>query len=121
MRNFRDLEVWKQSLEFVPKIYNVTERFPSNEKFGLVSQMNRCVVSIPANIAEGCSRKTATDFGRFLEIALGSGFELETYFEIALLLKFISKKEYDILLPELTIIQKRLNALRESILKQKNL
>ena len=117
MRNFRELEVWKQSVEFVTKVYQVTKQFPDKEKYGLVSQMNRSAVSIPANIAEGCSRRTSVDFARFLEIAIGSSFELETYLEISHQLKLIHKNEYDILVPELAIIQKRLNALRESILK----
>lgn len=117
MRNFRDLEVWKQSLQFVTKVYSITNKFPGNEKFALVSQMNRCAVSIPANIAEGCSRKTATEFARFLEISIGSSFELETYFEIAFNLQLITKGEYDNLFSELSVIQKRTNALRESILK----
>ena len=117
MRNFRELEVWKQSMQFVTKVYAVTEQFPKDEKYGLISQMNRSAVSVPANIAEGCSRKTAIDFARFLEIAIGSSFELETYLEIAFQLQFIQKETYDILLPELSVIQKRVNALRESILK----
>ncbi len=118
MRNFRQLEVWKQSVEFVTKVYEVTKQFPSNEKYGLVIQMNRCVVSIPANIAEGCSRKTEIDFARFLEIAIGSSFELETFFEIACNLSFIEGKEKEYLITELNIIQKRINALRESILRK---
>ncbi len=78
MRNFRELEVWKESIEIVKKVYSITNAFPSNEKFGLVSQMNRCRVSIASNIAEGCSRKSEIDFARFLEISIGSSFELET-------------------------------------------
>ncbi len=117
MRNFRELEVWKQSLQFVTKVYAITAQFPKEEKFGLVSQMNRCAVSVPANIAEGCSRKTAIDFARFLEIAIGSSFELETYLEIVFQLNLIQKEVYDNLLIELSVIQKRVNALRESILK----
>jgi four helix bundle protein len=118
MRNFRQLEVWKQSVEFVTKVYEITKQFPPDEKYGLVSQMNRCAVSVPANIAEGGSRKTELDFARFLEIAIGSSFELETYFEITMNLSFINAKDYECQINELNIIQKRINALRESILKK---
>ena len=67
----------------VKKIYAITESFPNNEKFGLVSQITRCATSIPSNIAEGCSRSSQKDFSRFLQISLGSSFELETQIEIA--------------------------------------
>ena len=109
MRDFRKLEVWKQTVEFVTKVYEVTQQFPANEQYGLISQMNRSAVSISANIAEGCSRKTAADFARFLEIAVGSSFELETYFEIALNLCFIKISDKENLINELNIIQKRIN------------
>ncbi len=70
MRNFRDLEVWQSSVLFVKRIYILTCSFPKEEKFGLVSQINRCAVSIPSNIAEGCSRTSQKDFSRFLQISL---------------------------------------------------
>jgi four helix bundle protein len=62
MRNFRDLEVWQSSVLFVKKIYTVTSSFQNEEKFGLVSQINRCAVSIPSNIAEVCSRSSQQGF-----------------------------------------------------------
>ena len=78
MRNFRDLEVWQASVLLVKKIYLITAKFPNDEKFGLTSQINRAAISIPSNIAEGCSRTSQKDFSRFLQISLGSAFELET-------------------------------------------
>lgn len=120
MRNFRELEVWKEAIEIVKKVYSITILFPSSEKYGLVSQMNRSAISIPSNIAEGCSRKTSIDFARFIEIALGSSFELETQLIIANNLNYISEEQTKTIIEELNILQKRLNALREAILKTKD-
>lgn len=102
------------------KIYIITNSFPSTEKFGLASQMNRSAISIPSNIAEGCSRKTSIDFARFIEIALGSSFELETQLIIANNLNYILEEQTKTIIEELNILQKRLNALREAILKTKD-
>ena len=115
MRDFRKLEVWRQSLEYVKIIYQITGSLPGHEKYGLVSQMNRSVISIPSNIAEGCSRKTAADFSRFLEIAIGSSFELETQIEVCLLVSYINAEQYSSLIAELHILQKRMNMLREKV------
>ena len=79
MRNFRNLNVWIEAMKLVKEVYKLSDKLPVNEKYGLRSQTTRAAVSIPANIAEGCSRSSETDFKRFLEIALGSAFELETH------------------------------------------
>ncbi|MDP1811987.1 MAG: four helix bundle protein [Sediminibacterium sp.] len=115
MRDFRKLEVWQQSLDYVKKIYQLTGTFPGNEKYGLVSQMNRSAISIPSNIAEGCSRKTSVEFSRFLEIAIGSAFELETQIEVCLLISYISKEQHSSLLSDLHILQRRVNMLKEKV------
>jgi len=115
MRDFRKLDVWVQTLLFVKKVYGITHTYPHQERYGIVSQMNRSAVSIPSNIAEGCSRKTSTEFSRFLEIALGSSFELETQIEVSYLINYINTDQYTGLLKELHIIQKRINALKTSI------
>lgn len=120
MRNFRELEVWKEAMEVVKKVYSITNTYPATEKFGLVSQMNRCAVSIASNIAEGCSRKSVIDFARFLEIAIGSCFELETQILIAKDLNFTSIEIADDLIIKLNTLQKRLNSLREKVLQFKN-
>lgn len=78
MRNFRTLKNWHESITIVKEIYKLAELLPLKEKYGLRSQICRSTVSIPSNIAEGCSRDSQIDFKRFLEIALGSSFELET-------------------------------------------
>jgi len=110
MRNFREFEIWKDSRIMVNKVYDKTDDFPSNEKFGMTSQLNRDVVSIMLNIAEGASRKSEKDFARFLEISIGSAFEVESLLLIASDRKFITEKEADDLLLELNSIQKRINS-----------
>lgn len=115
MRDFRKLEIWKQSLDFVKKIYDTTALFPAHEKYGISSQMNRAAVSIPGNIAEGSSRLTSVEFARFLDIAMGSSFELETQIEICLKLDYVHQQEYISLIEELHILQKRINFLRNKI------
>jgi four helix bundle protein len=76
--NFRKLEIWKMSMTLVKKVYTVSQEIPKNEKYGLVSQIQRCAVSIPSNIADGSGRTTEKDFRYFLKIALSSSYELET-------------------------------------------
>jgi four helix bundle protein len=78
MKDYKKLLVWQKGIELCRMVYELTSTLPSSEKFGLASQMNRCVVSIPSNIAEGSSRRSEKDYYRFLEIAMGSIYELET-------------------------------------------
>ncbi len=74
----RDLIVWQKAIELTEKIYEITKSLPTEEQFGLISQMRRCAVSIPSNIAEGRSRGTKKEYSQFLRISLGSCAELET-------------------------------------------
>ena len=78
MRDFRQYEVWKNAVSFTTEVYKLTAAFPPSEKFGLVNQLQRASVSIASNIAEGASRTSEKDFTHFLEISLGSSFEVET-------------------------------------------
>ena len=78
MNNFKDLKIWQKGMEIVSMIFDLVKQLPKEEKLTLRSQMIRSAVSIPSNIAEGTSRNSNKDFARFLEIALGSCFELET-------------------------------------------
>ncbi|MCX6170811.1 MAG: four helix bundle protein [Ignavibacteriales bacterium] len=89
MHNFKDLKIWSKSRVLVKKIYELTEEFPSDEKFGLISQMRRAAVSIVSNIAEGSGKESNKDFCRFLELAYSSAFELETQLILSVDLNFI--------------------------------
>ena len=89
MHRFKDLEIWNKSRAFCLSIYEITSKFPDSEKFGLTNQLRRASVSIPSNIAEGSSRKSNKDFSRFLQITLGSAYEIETQLLIAFDLNFI--------------------------------
>lgn len=82
-REYKDLIVWQKAMDLVVAIYQITEQFPKEEKFGLASQMNRAVISIPSNIAEGKMRGYEKDCQRFFTTAFGSGGELETQIEAA--------------------------------------
>lgn len=81
--NFRKLNIWKDGMSIVGDSYKMTRTFPDFEKYGLTSQMNRCSVSIPSNIAEGSSKNTDRHFSKYLETSLGSAFEWETQLIIA--------------------------------------
>ena len=74
MNNFKELKVWKLAMDVAKKTYLLTKNFPTEERYGLISQMNRSSVSIPSNIAEGCGRKSSKELYQFLNIALGSAF-----------------------------------------------
>ena len=89
IRSFRDLIVWQKSVALVTEIYRQTMSFPKDETYGLVSQMRRCAVSIPSNIAEGYGRRSTGDYVRFLQIAIGSVYELQTQLEICRNLGFL--------------------------------
>lgn len=93
MKNYKELTVWKNGIGLVKEIYLLSRRFPSEEKFALTTQITRAAVSIPANIAEGSSRHSDKDYARFLQIALGSAFELQTYFVIIKELSWIPANE----------------------------
>ena len=92
MRNFRELDIWNLSRDLVKEVYLLMKSMPDEEKFGLTSQIKRSAVSIPSNIAEGCAKKSNKDFSRFLEISLGSCYELETQLILCSDLELISEK-----------------------------
>ncbi len=95
MISYKNLDVWKISMETVREIYILTKSYPVEEKYGLVSQTNRAAVSIPSNIAEGLGRNYNKDCIQFLHISRGSAYELETLLTIALMTKIINDKCYD--------------------------
>ncbi len=115
MRNFRKLDIWKKAIELTKLIYKITVDFPITEKYGLKSQIQRASVSIASNIAEGSSRRSEVDFARFLEMSIGSAFEVETQLIIAKELGYISKSNYESILSHIQILQKQINALLTKI------
>ena len=111
MQDFRKLEVWRRAYDLTLHVYQATRTMPAEEKYGLVSQMRRCSVSIPANIAEGCGRETKADLKRFLHIAMGSASELECQLLLAADLDFMNSHTANELIEHLTTTKKMLNAL----------
>ncbi len=95
MFGFQKLQIYQLAKEVVKYNYKLTRKFPSEEKFALVQQMNRAAVSVPSNIAEGTSRKSNKDKAHFINISYGSLMELVCQMEIALELEYIEQKEYD--------------------------
>ncbi len=116
MRNFREYDIWIDAMELVETVYKFTDGFPSEERFSLTSQITRSAISIPSNIAEGASRSSEKDFARFLEISLGSSFELETQVRIASKRKYFALTELEELLKNIISLQKRIFALRKKVL-----
>jgi len=93
LKSFRDLEVWKMSMDLAAAVYEMTSSFPQSELYGLVSQMRRAAVSIPSNIAEGQGRKNAKEFCQFLHIAKGSLAELDTQLELSRRFGFLTQND----------------------------
>lgn len=115
MRNYRELEIWKNGISIVEKIYAISAKLPSDERFGLRNQINRASISIPSNIAEGCSRNSEIEFKRFLEIAMGSLFEVETQLTICERLGFCDKSDLSDILQLLNTEAKMINSLISKI------
>ncbi len=114
MKNFRRLTVWQDSMEMVEKVYRITLTLPDNEKYGLVSQMQRCAVSVPSNIAEGYGRGEK-EFMYFLRVAIGSSFELETQLLLCERVGLIDKDKIESLIDLINSIQRKINALNKSV------
>jgi len=115
MHRFKDLEIWKLSRLFFKDIYEITSLFPEAEKFGLNSQLRRASISIPSNIAEGASRISNKDFARFLEITIGSCYEIETQLLIANDLKFLKQEDLNPLLKKLEAIIKMTSKFKSTL------
>ena len=109
MRNFRTFNIWSGAITISKTVYQFTKEFPTHEKYGLCSQMQRAAVSIASNIAEGASRKSEVEFARYLEIAIGSSFELETQLIISNELGYINEIDFNSFLIELNTLQKQIN------------
>ena len=118
MRDFRKYDIWTDSMELVDDVSTFVEAFPNTEKYGLSSQITRFAVLIPSNIAEGAFRNSKKDFARFLEIALGSAFELETQLIIVSKRKYISEGNLEETVKKLSSFRKRIYGLRRKIINK---
>jgi len=117
MSSYKSLKVWNDAINLVIKCYDLCKQFPKHEKFGLISQIQRASVSIPANIAEGNGRQYRKEYLYHLSISYGSLAELETHLVIANRLGYVSANNIDSILNQCSEIGKMLNGLRKSLTK----
>lgn len=115
MRDYKKIEVWKRSHRLVLGIYTLTEQFPSDEKYGIISQLRRAALSIPTNIAEGCGRSTERELVRFMDIASGSASEVDYLLYLAMELKYIDQDRYEAAGGELIEIRKMISGYVKTI------
>lgn len=115
MRDFRKYEVWQEAVAIANIVYDVTETFPKKEIYSLCNQLQRAVVSISSNIAEGSSRTSPIEYAHFLEIAIGSAFEVETQLTIAVQRNYISQGTFENLIQSLQKIERQINTLIQKI------
>ena len=111
MQDFRDLKVWQKGHQLALAVYGATVDFPREELYGLTSQMRRCAVSVPANLAEGCCQSGDVEFARFSQIAMGSASELRYFFILARDLKLIQAERAGELLEQVNEVQRMLASL----------
>ena len=114
MHNFKELIVWKKARVLVKEVYKISDLLPDTEKYGLKSQIQRSVVSIPANIAEGCGRKTDSEMNRFLDISNGSSYELETLLILCIDLEFINKIDCEVAMNLNEEVQRMIRSLKQN-------
>ena len=95
IRTYRDLIVWQKAFRLVARVYECCRDFPKHEIYGLLGQVRRAAVSVPSNIAEGTARSTRKEYGHFLDMAMGSLFELQTHLLLAQELKYLSKEAFE--------------------------
>jgi four helix bundle protein len=120
MQSYKDLTVWKKSIQLCVQVYKITESFPKHELYGITSQIRRSSTAIPSNIAEGQKRGHKTEFIQFLRIAYGSGAELETQLYIALQIKYLKLPEFEKINDLLEEIMKMLNVLLRNLSNSTN-
>lgn len=115
MHNFKNLKIWQKSRLLVKEVFLLTRDFPSEEKFGLTSQVLRSAYSIPSNIAEGSGRSSNKEFSRFLDISLGSAFELETQLILASDVNYLSEEKLQHIQSLLQEIQKMIYSFKTNL------
>ena len=115
MRDFRKYRIWKEAISITNDVYSTTEQFPVKETYALSNQMQRAAVSIASNIAEGASRDSVIEFAHFLEIAIGSAFEVETQLTIAYQRNYISAEKFQKLVSSLQEEEKGINTFIQTL------
>jgi len=115
VQNFKELNVWNKAHLLTLEIYTISKTFPKEELYGLTSQIRRSSASIPTNIAEGCGRGGSVDFGRFLQIAIGSANELEYQLILSRDLNYFSDKDYQALSDQLLEVKRMLLGLYRKV------
>jgi len=110
-RPHKKLELWKESIELVVLVYEITKKFPKEEEYGLKGQLRRASVSVPSNISEGLTRYTIKDKIHFLNISDGSLSEIDTQLEISLRLHYISIDDFELIMKKVTLVEKLLSGL----------
>jgi len=111
IQSHRDLLVWQKGMDLVVAVHRITQKLPSNEQFGLISQLRRAAISIPSNIAEGYGRQSSGNYRQFLSVSRGSLLELETQIEICVRLKFLTQADTASILADITELSKMLTSL----------
>lgn len=113
--NFKNLKVWQKAVDLAVNVYELTKSFPSEERFGITSQMRRSSVSIPSNIAEGTAKNSSKSFSNCLDISLGESFELENQGIIANRVGILSEGKFTTFSEELAEVQKMIIGLKNTI------
>ena len=114
MKDFKKLMIWQMGMDIVDKVYDMVPSLPSDEKYGIRSQLTRCAVSIPGNIAEGSAKTSEKDYKRYLEISLGSSFELKTHVLVVQRRNWIEEK----LITDLLVMVNREQKMLQSFIKK---
>ncbi|MBO7098836.1 MAG: four helix bundle protein [Bacteroidaceae bacterium] len=109
MRDFRKYEIWQKAIDIADRVYAICDKFPRYELFALCDQLRRAAVSIPSNIAEGASRTSSLEFAHFLEISIGSAFEVETQLQIAKRREYITDDIFNEMVNELQSLERQIN------------
>ena len=115
MRNYKDLRVWEEAHTLTLSVYKATQAFPKEERFGITSQIRRSAASIPANLAEGCGRRSDGEMARFVQIAMGSGAELSYHLLLAKDLGFVKNEVHALLNENLERVMRMLSALSAKV------
>ena len=115
MQDFRNLKVWQKAHALTLDVYRTTRDFPSDERFGLTSQLRRSCVSIAANLAEGCARGGDIDFARFVNLAAGSASETDYHLLLARDLQYVSENAHNRLFEQITEVKRMLNSFERTL------